>query len=167
MRVHKAAATRTSGGCCTQQAKETMMRHPFDLELSELEAVHANLQGLTEAELATIAGGRLHHKSTRRRRGLHHPGARGSRRQHLTGHPKRGREGPAWSQAWQSLVGGYQVCPRQCHATTHPMSVAEGRDARHSLLTHGRGEDAEGRRPQPGHRRGDGGRPARGGCALC
>ena len=24
------------------------MRHPFDLELSELEAVHANLQGLTE-----------------------------------------------------------------------------------------------------------------------
>jgi len=35
------------------------MRHPFDLELSELEAVHANLQGLTEAELAAIAGGRF------------------------------------------------------------------------------------------------------------
>lgn len=34
-----------------------MMRHPFDLELSELEAVHAHLQGLTEADLATIAGG--------------------------------------------------------------------------------------------------------------
>jgi hypothetical protein len=36
-----------------------MMRHPFDLELSELEAVHANLQSLTAAELATIAGGKL------------------------------------------------------------------------------------------------------------
>jgi hypothetical protein len=35
------------------------MRHPFDLELSELEAVHAHLQCLTEAELETISGGRL------------------------------------------------------------------------------------------------------------
>ena len=34
------------------------MRHPFDLDLAELEAVHANLQSLTEAELETIAGGR-------------------------------------------------------------------------------------------------------------
>jgi hypothetical protein len=34
------------------------MRHPFDLDLAELEAVHANLQGLTEAELETIAGGK-------------------------------------------------------------------------------------------------------------
>jgi hypothetical protein len=44
-------------GWCNK--KETSMRHPFDLELSELEAVHANLQCLTEAELETISGGRL------------------------------------------------------------------------------------------------------------
>ena len=35
------------------------MRHPFALELSELETVHANLQRLTEAEVEAISGGRL------------------------------------------------------------------------------------------------------------
>jgi hypothetical protein len=34
------------------------MRHPFDLDLAELEAVQANLQGLTDAELETVAGGK-------------------------------------------------------------------------------------------------------------
>ena len=42
-----------------KQRKETRMRHPFDLALSELEAVHANLPCLTEADLETIVGGRL------------------------------------------------------------------------------------------------------------
>jgi hypothetical protein len=34
------------------------MRHPFDLDLAELEAAHAALQGLTQAELETVAGGK-------------------------------------------------------------------------------------------------------------
>jgi hypothetical protein len=44
---------------CKKKRKETRMRHPFDLELAELEAIHANLQCLTEAELATVSGGSL------------------------------------------------------------------------------------------------------------
>jgi hypothetical protein len=44
---------------CKKKRKETMMRHPFDLELAELEAIHANLQCLTEAELETVSGGSL------------------------------------------------------------------------------------------------------------
>jgi hypothetical protein len=34
------------------------MRHPFDLDLAELEVIHATMQPLSEEDLAHIAGGR-------------------------------------------------------------------------------------------------------------
>jgi hypothetical protein len=34
------------------------MRHPFDFDLVELEAIHATMQPLSEEDLAHIAGGR-------------------------------------------------------------------------------------------------------------
>jgi bacteriocin-like protein len=34
------------------------MRHPFDFDLAELEAIYATMQPLTEEDLAHITGGR-------------------------------------------------------------------------------------------------------------
>jgi bacteriocin-like protein len=34
------------------------MRHPFDFDLAELEAIHATMQPLTEEDLSHITGGR-------------------------------------------------------------------------------------------------------------
>jgi hypothetical protein len=34
------------------------MRHPFDFDLAELEAIHDTMQPLSEEDLAHIAGGR-------------------------------------------------------------------------------------------------------------
>ena len=34
------------------------MRHPFDLSMSELEAIHAQMHPLSDADLEHVAGGR-------------------------------------------------------------------------------------------------------------